>query len=308
MKFPNMNQEEIKKQLQLRDRSVRVISKDGNFRAVAVKNTQTVKTAQKNHNLDYLSSLLLARLMSAASMMSSFLKGEERIILEMQGNGPIKRIYAESLQLGENRGFVEYADDVSKRPPINDIKDAVGLGLLTVTKIFYNKGEPVNGVVPLQGGDVSSDIAYYFSQSEQIPTAVILDVDFDDNNIITESGGLMVQAMPGAEKKDIDNIYDTMMKVTELTKLYKNEMNPRQLMEKILPFEFKLLNSTQVDFFCRCSKDSFIDKLVTLNPEEIEGMKNDGHNELVCRYCNSKYHLDENDFAKILEEIQAKKN
>ncbi len=303
-----MNQEELKKQFQLRDRSVRVISKDGHFRAVAVKNTTTVKTAQKNHNLDYLSSLLLARLMSAASMMSSFLKGEERIILEMQGNGPLKKVYAEALQLGENRGFVEYASDVKNRPPVTDIKDAVGLGLLTVTKIYYNKGEPVTGVVPLQGGDVSSDIAYYYSQSEQIPTAVILDVDYDDNKIITESGGLMVQAMPGSDKKEIDKLYEEMLKIKHLTKYFKEEMNPKQMMGEILPFEFKLMNSTQVDYFCRCSKDAFIDKLITLNTDEIVGMQKDGHNEIVCRYCNTHYHLDENDFAKIIEEIQAKKN
>jgi molecular chaperone Hsp33 len=304
----NMNPEELKKQLQLRDRAVRVISEDGHFRAVAVKNTTTVQTAQKNHNLDYISSLLLARLMSAASMMASFLKGEERIVLEMQGNGPISKIYAESMQLGENRGFVEYAKDVTSRAPVNNIKDAVGLGLLAVTKYFYNKGEPVSGVVPLQGGDVSSDIAYYYSQSEQIPTAVILDVDFDENNVIKDSGGLMVQAMPGATKEEIDKLYKKMMQITQLTKFYSDGLNPKQTMEKLLPFEFKLLNSTQVDFFCRCSKDSFIEKLVTLNSEEIIDMQEQGQNELICRYCNTHYYLEEEDFAKIIEETNAKKN
>lgn len=303
-----MNAEELKKQFQLRDRTVRVLSEDGHFRAVAVKNTTTVQTAQDKHDLDYISSLLLARLMSASAMMSSFLKGEERVILEMQGNGPISKIYAESLQLGENRGFVEYADDVAERPPVDNIKDAVGLGLLTVSKIFYNKSNPVTGVTPLQGGDVSSDVAYYFSQSEQVPTAVILDVDFDDNGKIKQSGGIMVQAMPGASKEEIDSIYDTMMKVKDVTKKYDEGLNPKQLLEKVLPFEFKLMNSSQVDFFCRCSKDTFIDKLVTLNEDEIKGMKEDGHNELVCRYCNTHYHLDEDDFNKILEEIKAKKN
>lgn len=303
-----MNAEELKKQFQLRDRTVRVLSEDGHFRAVAVKNTTTVQTAQEKHDLDYISSLLLARLMSASAMMSSFLKGEERVILEMQGNGPISKIYAESLQLGENRGFVEYADDVAERPPVDNIKDAVGLGLLTVSKIFYNKSNPVTGVTPLQGGDVSSDVAYYFSQSEQVPTAVILDVDFDDNGKIKQSGGIMVQAMPGASKEEIDSIYDTMMKVKDVTKKYDEGLNPKQLLEKVLPFEFKLMNSSQVDFFCRCSKDTFIDKLVTLNEDEIKGMKEDGHNELVCRYCNTHYHLDEDDFNKILEEIKAKKN
>lgn len=303
-----MNQEEIKKQLQLRDRVVRVLSNDGNFRAVCVKNTDTVKTAKQKHNLDYLSSLILSRLMSSATMLSSFLKGEERIILEMNGNGPIKKVYAEALQLGENRGYIEFANNIEERPPVKNIKDAVGLGLLTVSKVFYNKQEPVQGIVPLQGGDVSSDLAYYFSQSEQIPTAVILDVEYDENGEILNSGGLIVQAMPGASKEDIDTLYKSMMEVKNLARKFGEGLNPKQVMQEILPFDFKLLNSTQVDFFCRCSKDTFIDKLITLNSKEIEEMKGAGQNELVCRYCNEHYYLDDSDFDKILEEIQAKKN
>ena len=302
-----MNKEQIKKALKYRDRTVRVLSQDGHFRAVASKTTATTSTAQKKHGLDYLPSLLLSRLMTSATMMASFLKGEERISLEMQSKGPVKRVFAESLQVGESRGFLEFNEDASEKR-IDKLKDAFEAGVLVVSKIFYNKSEPIQGIVPIQNGDISSDLAYYYSQSEQIPTAVILDVEYDDNERIISSGGLMVQAMPDSTKEEIDELYENLMQMKDLAKLFREENSPQDVMKKVLPFDFKEMNNSPVDFYCRCSKDAFIDKLVTLHEDEIKGMQEDGQNELVCRYCNEHYYLDDSDFDKILQDIRAKKN
>ena len=75
-----------------------------------------------------------------------------------------------------------------------------------------------------------------------------------------------------------------------------------------LPFEFDVLKSSQVDFYCRCSKPGFMKKLLTLGIEEIENMESDGNNILTCHYCNEKYTLDKKDFFKLKEEIKAKQN
>jgi molecular chaperone Hsp33 len=300
-------EQELKKEYQLRDRVVRVISKDGFFRAIAIKNTNTAQTAQENHKLDRLTGFLLSRALSAATMMSSFLKGEERIILEFDGAGPVQKVYAESMKIGETRGFVHLAED-AESTPINDIGQAIGAGMLKVSKILFNKSEPITGIVPLQKGDISTDLAYYFVQSEQIPTAVILDVDFDDNGKIIQSGGLMVQAMPGHSKEKLKELYDELLKLSKLVDYFDDELNPKDMLKDVLPFEFDLISSTQVDFFCRCSKDNFMDRLVAIGSEELESMKADKNNELVCRYCNAKYILEDEDFDKIITEAKAQKN
>jgi molecular chaperone Hsp33 len=300
-------EQELKKEYQLRDRVVRVLSKDGFFRVVAIKNTNTAQTAQNNHKLDRLTSFLLARALSGATMMSSFLKGEERIILEFDGAGPVKKVYAESMKIGETRGFVELSKNADSTP-INDIGEAIGAGMLKVSKVLFNKSEPITGIVPLQKGDISTDIAYYFAQSEQIPTAVILDVDFDDNGLITQSGGMMVQAMPGHSNEKLQKLYNELLKLTKLVDYFDDEMNPKDMLKDIIPFEFDVISSTQVDFFCRCSKESFMEKLITLGAEELESMLQEGNNEMVCRYCNSRYILEDDDFNKIITEAKAQKN
>lgn len=302
-----MNNEELTLLYKLRDRSVRVLSKDGHFRAVCVKNSTSTRLAQVNHHLPHYQAALLGRTLTSASLLSSFLKGEERIIIEMEGNGPVSKVFSEALQVGEVRGYVNYKNDFNY-DNINSISDLLGIGIMKVSKIMYNKREPIVGIVPLNKGDVTSDIAEYFTSSEQIPSIVILDVSFDDSGIIKHSGGLIVQAMPGYTNESLNEIYHKLMKIEKLTEYFENNMTPLEAMKNILPFEFDLISSSQVDFFCRCSKETFIEKLMTLNLKDIEEMSINMENELVCQYCNNHYYLDENDFKKMIVEMRAKRN
>jgi molecular chaperone Hsp33 len=301
-----MDINKLKEKFHLRDRIVRVLSLDGNFRAVCVKNTSTAQLAQQKHNLEYYTAGFLSRALSASSMLASFLKGEERVIFEVESNGPIRKVFAEALQLGEVRGFVKYSKNFDYQN-INNINEYIGVGLLKVSKIMYNKREPIVGIVPIIKGDISTDLTYYFKQSEQIPTLVFLDVDFDENGIINQSGGMIIQAMPGHTKEKFEEIIE-LTKNLKLINYFNSKLNPLDVLKSVLPFDFELISSNQVDFFCRCSKDSFIEKLMTLELNDILEMQKNNENELVCQYCNTKYYLTNEDFEKMILEMKAKRN
>ncbi|MDA3843097.1 MAG: Hsp33 family molecular chaperone HslO [Candidatus Kapabacteria bacterium] len=301
------DQKELIKQLRLRDRVVRVMSKDGKFRVVAIKNTKAAQTAQEKHNLPAVPAFMLARLMSGASLSAAFLKGEERVILETESNGPIHTIYAEALQLGEIRGFIEYSDDLFKND-YSTFEDVIGIGLLKFKRMLYDQNTAAMGVVEIRKGDIASDLAYYYVQSEQIPTAVILDTQLDDDGKIKQSGGLIVQGMPGATDEDLEEVYNHLTKLGSISAYYDKDLTPDKMLQEVLPFEFELVKSTQLDFFCRCSKDQFTSKLATLQVDELKDMRKKGQNELVCQYCSTKYTLDDADFDKIIEEVTAVKN
>ncbi|HYF04096.1 MAG TPA: Hsp33 family molecular chaperone HslO [Patescibacteria group bacterium] len=298
---------ELKKKFLKRDRVLRVITKDGKFRAAAIKNTEIARIAQQRHALDPLAATLLARLMSGASLMSSFLKGEERITIETDSTGVIKLLFAESLQVGEVRGFVRYAKDAGERP-VATIGDALGIGLLKVSKVQYNQPEPTTGIVQLIKGDISTDLAYYLRQSEQIPSAVVLDVDVDDSGKIAHSAGLLVQAMPGATEAEVKKIMDSIRELPSLAELLGTGYNPEEILRQALPMEFDVTSSTPIDFYCRCSLDRFKEMLMTLGISEIEDMQKQGQNELICQYCNEHYYLSENDFDVMLAETRARTN
>lgn len=287
-------------QINLADRAIRVISEDGFFRAVAVKNSLTAKTSQISH--DYKSSDLAqahAQVMAAASLLSAFLKGEERMIIDITSDGKMEKLYAEAMPIGETRGFAR----------INEAFNGKYFNsLMKVTRVLYGESEPITGIVEIHRDSIQENIEEYLTMSEQIPSMVLLDSCVDADGIIEQSGGLIVQAMPGASSADIEQVRNSLSKAKPITEYLKAGMRPDQLLKEILPFNFETVKSTRIDFFCRCNKDQFTSKLMTLGLDEIKAMKNDGHNELVCQFCNKHYILDDTDFDKIIIELQAKHN
>ena len=292
----------IKEKWAQRDRVTKAISKDGFFRAAVVHNTIAAQTAQSRHKLEPLRGLLVARAMTGATLMASFLKGEERVVVIAEGDGSVKTVYAEALQLGEVRGYAK----INPSPEERD--SPVGEGVLKVQRILYGKREPVTGIVELKKGDVMSDLGYYLTQSEQIPSTFVMDVAFDEDDQIRQSVGLVVQAMPGARPEDIFKVYDAIDYLDRLTEFADKKYSTEEMLHQVMPVEVEILGSTPVDFFCRCSLDRFKSVLLTLGFDEVNAMREEGQNELVCQYCGERYYLSEEDFDELREQLLAKRN
>lgn len=301
--------EQIKQKYLHRDRVVRALSKSGTIRVVVVKSTQTVLTAQEKHSLDPLSANMLGRVLSGASLLASFLKGEERIVVQTEGSGVLQNIYAEAMQVGEVRGYVRLRNGVDN--PLDHIEhfhEALGAGFLKVTKFRYNSYEPTTGIVELVRGDITSDLALYLTQSEQIPSGVRLDVLHDDNGNIIQCGGVIAQVMPGATDSEIEKLENLMKELPSIGSMFHSHESPDDIIARVLPDGFDIISTTPLDFYCRCSLDRFKSVIQTLGIDEVRGMKDEGQNELLCQYCSTKYHLSENDFDEMITALEAERN
>jgi len=302
------NLEDIKDSYKNRDKIIGILSNNQHFRAAFIRNTYTARQAQINHKLTEVPASFLARAMMGASMIANFLKGEERAIIEVLGNGLISKIYAEASHNGENRGYVEFAENIQTTNVVENSSDIIGIGFLKVTRVLYDHAEPVTGIIELSKSDIASDIAYYFNKSEQIPTAVLMETESDDKGFISSSSGLIIQAMPGSVYEELKLIFNKVEELLSRGKLFDTSKSIEELLNDIVPFDFTIIKKNIIDFYCRCSKDSFIDALITLDLKEIEEMQQSHQNELVCKYCNKHYYLDDVDFAKIIEIIKSRKN
>lgn len=129
-----------KKEFMLKDRLIKGIEPEGRFKISVVKTTDVVETARQNHSLGPLSTVLLGRALTAAMLLASELKGEERIKLRFEGNGPVGAITTEANRVGEIRGYVKDPGAVLSE---GSIGDGLGVGLLTVTKTLYNEAEQI---------------------------------------------------------------------------------------------------------------------------------------------------------------------
>lgn len=298
-----------KKELYLKkDRLIKGITKDGFFKISVVKTSDVVKLAKENHGLSLLNTVLLGRTLTGVLLLASELKGEERIRMQLEGNGPVGTIIAEANAIGETRGYVQYPDAELDYSISQNLGDGLGLGLLTFSKTLYNEARPTTGTVELMSGNISDDIAYYLYQSEQVASAVSLDVGIDENGEITHAGGILIQALPGAPENGVAELEENLKALLPLSSQFLDDNYIDDLLHKVSGTrEVKEVGRIPVHFFCRCTKDRFITALSMLSIGDLESMK-DSSQELVCHYCNKKYLITSNEINGLVSQLKVKMN
>lgn len=292
-----------------KDRLIKGITTDGHFKISVVKTTEVVKTARENHQLSLLNTVILGKALTATMLLASDLKGEERIQLRMDGDGPIGFLVAEANQVGEIRGYVKNpAAELNYSNPETQLGDGIGLGVLTFSKVLYNEAEPRTSSIQIVNGDVTSDVAHYLAQSEQIPSALLIDVGIDKDGNLTQAGGLMIQRMPGAPDGQIDMLQERLSSFPPVDELLSDGQYIDEIMKKATsPLKVKELNRQPVDFFCRCNRKRFLNALSLLNFDDLKDMEGEGQ-EVVCQYCNNKEFISKDEVEKIIMDAQAKLN
>lgn len=292
-----------------RDRLIKGIDPDGRFKISVVKTRDVVESARSRHNLSLLNTVLLGKSLTAAMLLASELKGEERIKLRLEGNGPVGAITAEANRVGEIRGYVQNPTAEIEYPDENiSIADGLGIGVLTVSKTLYNEAEPKISTIELVKGDINSDIAYYMAQSEQILSATLLDISLNDDGSVKEAGGLLLQRLPEADEKEVEKIQKTITKLPPLSSLFEEGLYIDDIMKMASkPFEVKELDRQPVHFFCRCSPERFRNALSMLSYDDLKEMKGEKQ-EIVCHYCNNSIEISKSEVQQLAEQARAKLN
>lgn len=299
----------LKEKFQFKDRLIKGIEAEGRFKISVVKTTDVVQTAKKNHNLSILNTVLLGRALTASMLMASELKGEERIKLQLEGNGPVGLINTEANRVGEIRGYVQNPGaELDYKDSSMTIGDGIGLGLLTVSKILYNEAEPRTSTIEIINGDITSDIAHFLAQSEQILSAVLLDVSLKDNGDVSQAGGVLIQRLPGATEDVMEKLQDRLIDLPQISKLLEDGNYIDQIMKRASePFQVKELDRQPVHFFCRCTSDRFKDALSLLKLNDLKEMKDDDQ-EMICHFCGTRHTVTKEEIRKIIKSAQAKLN
>ena len=158
------------------DYVVRATAADGQILAFAADTSEMVEEARRRHQTTPVATAALGRTLTAAAMMACQMKGEkEELTIQIQGSGPIGRIIVVASGGEMVRGYVENPQiDL----PLNekgklDVAGALGVGVMSITKDLGMR-EPYVGSTHLVSGEIAEDLAYYFTVSEQIPSAVAL--------------------------------------------------------------------------------------------------------------------------------------
>ena len=242
-------------------------------------------------------------------LLASELKGEERIKLRFDGNGPVGMIAAEANSVGEVRGYVQRPQtELDYSQPDTNISDGLGIGLLTVSKILYNEAEPKTSTIQLINSDITSDVAHFMAQSEQVLSGILLDVSLKDDGSVNQAGGVLIQRLPDAEETVMETLQETLKQLPPVADLLAEGHYIDDIMKSAsAPYEVKELDRQPVDFFCRCSPKRFKNALSMLSYEDLKDMEGESQ-EVVCHYCGNSLTIPKQEIHEMAESARARLN
>lgn len=283
------------------DYTIRAISADGYIRGFAALTTDLVQELQRRHSTFPVASAALGRTATMASLLSLTIKEKkERITLQIDGDGPLGKIVADTDGESVVRGYVDNPEVLIplKANGKLDVSGAVGKGSLYVTHDL-GLGNPYQGASPIVSGELAEDFTYYFTSSEQTPSSVGLGVLVNRDKILV-AGGYMVQLLPNAPEAVIDRLEEKIANITSITDIFANGATPELLLQQIMGKDTRFLGKKETRFGCTCSRDKVKSMLISLGAEELKSIIEDvGEAEVVCHFCNEKYQFHKEELLEI---------
>jgi len=293
----------------MQDKLVRAMTSDGMVKAVAVSTRELTEQARNIHKTLPVATAALGRTLAAASMLGNALK-EERgsLTLQIKGGGPLGTIVAVSDYEGNVRGYVQQPQvDIPLRADGKlDVGAAVGAdGTLTVMRDIGLK-EPYIGSVGLLSGEIAEDLAAYFVESEQIPTACALGVLVERDQSVRASGGYIIQLLPGAGEDVIAKVEGGVLAAGQVTGLLDADPDPEAMLRKVLSdFDLEILETSPIEYRCYCSRERVTRALISLGVEELEGIiREQGCAEVTCQFCDEVHRFTAEELQELAESIR----
>lgn len=288
------------------------MTKDGAVKAVAVTTKELTERARNIQKSLPVATAAMGRALAAASMMGNALKEENAsLTLQIKGGGPLGTVLAVSDHLGNVRGYVQnpQVDLPLREDGKLDVGRAVGGdGTLTVIKDIGLK-EPYIGSVGLLGGEIAEDLAAYFVESEQIPTACTLGVLVDRDQSVKAAGGYIIQLLPGAGEDVIAKVEGGVMAAGAVTALLDRDPDPEALLRTVLSdFEVEILETSPIEYRCYCSRDRVERALISMGVAELEDLlAEQGGCELGCQFCDKAYQFTGEELQALIDRMKAQK-
>lgn len=281
---------------------MRGLAARGGVRVVAADTTDLVAEAVRRHDATPTAGAALGRTLTGALLLSHVLLKDhrDRVTVRLDGGGPLGGMIADAGLDGAVRGYA--SNPAVSLPPREDGKldvgGAVGVdGTIEVIRSHAPYGDPFSSSVELATGEVAEDVAGFLARSEQIASAVLLGVYFDGDGEVAKAGGILLQAMPGAEDAALDLLEANVRSFGQLTDALRRGGLLEAMHELTWGLEMELMTDEALPlrFACRCSDEKALQALAYFTPAEREAMiREDGGAEAVCHWCGERRWLEPN--------------
>ena len=287
------------------DYMVRATAADDHVRIFAAATVDMVEKSRQIHNTSPVVTAGLGRLLTAASMMGLMMKGDKDVMtIIVRGDGPVGKLTVTADSSGNVKGYADVPQVII--PPKHsgklDVGGAVGKGTMTVIRDLGLK-EPYVGQVELVNGEIAEDLTYYFTASEQVPSAVGLGVLIDTDNHVKQAGGFIMQLMPDTPEEVIAKLEANLAKIESVTAMMEQGLTPEDIINKVLEgLDTKIFDRQPVAYKCNCSTARMAKALISIGEKELSSLIEEGEPaELNCQFCGNSYKFSIDELKELLK-------
>lgn len=235
---------------------------------------------------------VLGELLAAAALLGATVKIDGLLTLQIQSDGPVQLLQAETTHDGKLRG-------IARMDPEKDLADGNLLGTkgqLIIT-IDPAKGRRYQGVVELEGDNIASSLEGYFRQSEQLDTRIWLSCE---DNV---AAGMLLQELPalGEIQQSMKVDEDAWVRLTHLASTIRHDellhLNNEQILQRLYHEEsVRLYPVEALKFTCGCSKERLSVAIKSIGYEQCQELIDEQTKiRADCQFCGQHYSFTQSD-------------
>ncbi|HBQ42251.1 MAG TPA: redox-regulated molecular chaperone Hsp33 [Halieaceae bacterium] len=278
------------------DQSQRFLFDDADIRGEIVQLDHTLADLLAVHQYAPGVSRLLGEFLAAATLLSTTLKFEGRLVLQARSEGEVPLLMAECSDQLLVRGIARGAQHATS----GEFSQLLAGGVLAIT-IEPLRGKPYQGIVPLSENSLAASLDAYFEQSEQLQTRLWLASDGQ------HAAGLLLQQLPAQLQRSADQRALQWQHASTLAATLSGDellqLAPETLLHRLYHEDpVRLFEPRAVRFHCSCSLQRSRNALAALPPRELEEiLAEQGHVEVDCEFCNQQYRFDREGLQDLLQ-------
>jgi molecular chaperone Hsp33 len=282
------------------DRIERGLTDQNGLRFLAVDVTRTAGTLVTRHQCGSAATEILSQAIAAVALLTSDLENEEECIsVHWKVDGPIHGILVEGSQNGNLRGYTNQKTlgPFDNQDPV-DLSAVMGRG----GEFAVIQSVPGNLIysarLAAQPADVEKNLARFYNQSRQTPTAVALVVDREDTRV-TRAAGVVAQKLPDGDTKAFVNVLE-LFNSGDAHRLLRVAASLDDIMRGLGVDDGVVVADRELQFGCRCSREKIRNVVASLPKKDLEAMiAEDKTQTVTCHFCGEVYSLERPEIERL---------
>lgn len=265
---------------------------EANVRGVIVHLTNSYRTILMQHDYPPIVQRYLGEVLLAATMLMQTIKLDGRMTIQFQSDGPVKILVAQINSAGHLRGLAQW----DRSAPDAELENGLGDGMLVTTIFHAHHLQPMQSMVSLEKRSIADALAFYFQQSEQLPTLFSFAVKDD------MASGMLLQILPEHTRPERHQEWEKL--VERVNKIEVQELfydNNASFLQYHFPEEsIRLFDSQDLSFVCGCTVEKMANAISVMGEAEANLiLKEKAEIVVTCEYCNHHYAFDREKTAEI---------